>query len=92
MKTTTKIHKRKAYDGCIFCDHEHAAATIHDFKFDEARTPFDYAVCANHLCTLVLRCLPPADVLRLRRLAGADVFNVHDDFYDEGGNALQPKG
>jgi hypothetical protein len=73
---------------CVFCDHPFPAATLHDFKFDEARTPFDYAVCQNHLLLLAMHRLQPADVLKLRKLAGSDVFNVHDDFYDEEGNAV----
>jgi hypothetical protein len=77
---------------CVFCDRPFPAATIHDFKFDDARTPFDYAVCANHLTLLAMLRLPHADVLKLRLLARGDVFNIHDDFYDEKGNALQPRG
>ena len=34
--------------------------------------------------------LPPADVLSLRLVYGDDAFEVHGDFYDEAGNALQP--
>lgn len=76
---------------CLLCENN-VAATIHDFRFDEEHTQLDYDVCANHLTMLALLCLEPASVLKLRKLAKGDVFWSHDDFYDEDGNALQPKG
>ena len=47
------------------------------------------ALTTDELDQLVHRDLPPAQVLELRRLAGDEVFEVHADFYDDAGRALQ---
>ena len=77
---------------CVFCGSQMIAAKIHDFKHDGPSTRFEYDVCFNHIAPLVKKNLQPADVMKLRKAAGGDVFETHDDFYDEEGNALQPKG
>lgn len=87
-----KRNNRKLGGGtCVFCGSP-TSATIHDFKFDEERTRVDYEVCANHLVLLALCHLPKADVQKLRGLVDGEVFYTHGDFYDEDGEALQPKG
>jgi hypothetical protein len=76
---------------CLLCDSQKVAALIHDFKFDEERTHVEYSVCLYHCKRLIRKNLKPADVLKMRAHFGIDTFQIHDDFYDEKGNALQPK-
>lgn len=69
-----------------------AVATVHDFKFNEARTDVQWHVCEIHARTFERLNLHPNDVKALTKIAGVrETFMTHSDFYDEDGNAVQPR-
>jgi hypothetical protein len=76
---------------CFFCG-KPAIGLCVDFKMDQKADPRDveYAACAEHLEALAMRDLHPGEVSKLRDFYGEDTFMVHDDFYDEEGNAVEP--
>lgn len=78
---------------CTLCEHD-AAGVAHDFFFDDDRTPIDYPLCADCMTAVVLHRLTPEQYRKLRDALGetsADIsFNLHSDFYDADGNAVQP--
>ena len=87
MKGTKKAKKKFE---CVLCGCDVKGVTIHDFKFDKARTDVDWQLCPNHGLTWALRRLTPEQVKRVRELAGGETFHTHGDFYDEAGRSLQP--
>ncbi len=50
-----------------------------------------YTLCPDHLRSLVNCRLSAKDAKKLIEKHGNETFYLHDDFYDEKGNALQPK-
>lgn len=74
---------------CVLCGSP-SCATLHDFKFDKKHTDIDWPVCRKHLDSWIKRHLLPEEVLKIRKLAGCDTFDTHDDFYDQEGNSIQP--
>ena len=76
---------------CLICGSKTVAANVHDFRLDEKRTFVSYELCGEHLKYLAGLCLIPSEVSAIRGHAGCVTFNIHDDFYDNGGWAIQPR-
>lgn len=79
------------FSECVVCGVKIAGITLYDFKLDEERTRLTWDFCPNHAILAVGHCLPSGVVMRMREIAGCETFATHDDFYDEVGNAVQPK-
>lgn len=82
---------------CCMCGTSyHAGITVHDFKFDEPRTPHDWHFCPNCSVTtgvrMISNALTPEEFKKLRAQVDVVTFQLHEDFYDDEGNALQPVG
>lgn len=79
-------NEQRAYE-CEFC-----GETIVPYLITGDMSGDSYAVCANCHIALVMVCLSPKQYLRAKD-HGGDVnrFYLHDDFYTEFGEALQPK-
>lgn len=85
-----KVDKRR----CAVCHH---LGTVRYLTFPlHSRRPVEVDICAEHLRSLVARRLGPHAFEQLRRqfyvlgLEAADIFLLHEAFYDEQGRALQP--
>jgi hypothetical protein len=76
---------------CDSCGVNVSVCTVHDFKFDEIRTGIDWHLCPTCSVAWALRNLPAKTILKFREVAGMDTFLTHEDFYDEKGNACQPR-
>lgn len=81
---------------CAVCHH---LGTLRYLTFPlRSRRPIEIDLCAEHLRSLVGRRLGPHAFEQLRRqlralgLDAAEVFLLHDAFYDDNGRALQPAG
>ena len=81
---------------CAVCHH---LGTLRYLTFPlHSRRPVEIDLCAEHLRGLVARRLGPHAYEQLRRqlaaldLHPAEVFLLHDAFYDTNGRALQPAG
>src|SRR5262245_48947939 len=79
---------------CGVCHH---LGTVRYLTFPlHSRRPVELDLCAEHLRAMVGRRLGPHAFEQLRRqlyvlgLEAADVFLLHDAFYDEQGRAIQP--
>lgn len=79
---------------CAICHHQ---GTIRYLTFPlHSRRPVEVDLCAEHVRALIARRLGPHSFEQLRRqlcalgLEVADIFLLHDAFYDEHGRALQP--
>jgi hypothetical protein len=79
---------------CAICHHLGAVRYV-TFPL-HSRRPIEIELCAEHLRALVARRLGPHAFEQLRRqlstlgLEVAEVFLLHDAFYDENGRAIQP--
>lgn len=81
---------------CAVC---HYLGTVRFLTFPlHSRRPIETDLCAEHLRAIVSRRLGPHAFEQLRRqLSGlgldpAEIFLLHDAFYDENGRAIQPAG
>jgi hypothetical protein len=81
---------------CAVCHHQ---GTLRYLTFPlHSRRPVEIDLCAEHIRGLVGRRLGPHAYEQLRRqlaafsLHPAEVFLLHDAFYDRNGRALQPAG
>ena len=83
------VKKKKKFE-CVLCGCETKGITVHDFKFDKARTDVDWQLCPNHSLTWLLRRLEPEQVEKVRSIAGCETFHTHGDFYDAEGYSVQP--
>jgi hypothetical protein len=79
---------------CIICSR---VGTLRFLTYPlRAKAPVDMDLCAEHLRSLVGRCLRPEAFRRLSRrlaqlhLSSGEIFLLHDAFYDKNGRALQP--
>jgi hypothetical protein len=79
---------------CTICSH---LGTVRYITFPLVPTdPIEMDLCADHFRALVSRRLLPHSFLKLRRLLNTlelrteQVFLLHEAFYDESGQALQP--
>lgn len=79
---------------CAVCHHLGAVRFV-TFPL-HSRRPIEIELCPEHLRALVARRLGPHAFEQLRRqletlgLEAAEVFLLHEAFYDEQGRALQP--
>jgi len=80
----------KALGGSIPSLKHGGAGKIVEYKFDFARTEIEYSCCVEHMKAIADLNLRPNEVKALQGLFGV-TFNTHDDFYDEDGNAVQPR-
>lgn len=90
------IQERTDRRRCAVC---HYQGTVRFLTFPlHCRRPVELDLCAEHLRALVGRRLGPHAFEQLRRqlyvlgLETAEIFLLHDAFYDEKGRALQPSG
>ncbi len=66
---------------CDICDYDKPLTLIdHDVVF---------VLCPNHLFKLVTHDLSPEEAKKLIKKHGNKTFYLHNDFYDDQGNALQ---
>lgn len=79
---------------CAVCHH---LGTVRYVTFPlHTRRPVEVELCSEHVRALVARRLGPHAFEQLRRqlhglgMEVADVFLLHDAFYDDHGRALQP--
>jgi hypothetical protein len=79
---------------CAVCHH---LGTVKYITFPlHSRTPIEIELCSEHLRALVARRLGPHAFEQLRRqlhslqLEVAEIFLLHEAFYDEYGRAIQP--
>jgi hypothetical protein len=79
---------------CAICHH---LGTVRFVTFPlHSRRPVEIDMCAEHLRSLIARRLGPHAFEQLRRqlwnlsLEVADIFLLHEAFYDQQGRALQP--
>ena len=81
---------------CCMCGTPYPGITVHDFKFDTPRTPHDWHFCPNCSATtgvrMINRALVPEEFNKLCDQVDMITFNLHEDFYDGEGNALQLHG
>lgn len=56
--------------------------------FKDSKT--EYQVCSDHVIKLLKYNLSPSEWMVLSAKYGKNAFLLHDDFYDEVGNAMQP--
>jgi hypothetical protein len=77
---------------CVICGSTVCGAIIPDFKFDNEKTEINWVFCRNCSITwavkLILCNLNNNQYKKLFSIHGM-TFLLHDDFYDEDGNALQ---
>ncbi len=88
------IIERAERNRCVICSH---IGTIRFLTHPlRASAPVEMDLCAEHLRTLVGRCLRPWAFRQLTRqldrlgLSSGEIFLLHDAFYDRNGKALQP--
>jgi hypothetical protein len=75
---------------CAACGAPKNAAMFNDFCVDGDHRIVKWPACAECLLQTVRLNLTPMKVKNLRAYAEGELFNTHDDFYDEYGNAVQP--
>lgn len=79
---------------CSICDHL-GTVSFHTFPLNAA-TPVEIDLCPEHLRCLIARRLGPFAYNQLRRqlnflgISAAEIFLLHDAFYDPTGQAIQP--
>lgn len=78
---------------CAACGALKNAAMVNDFCVDDPnRRTVKWPACAECLRETAMLNLTPMKVKNLRAYAEGELFNTHGDFYDEFGNAEQPRG
>jgi hypothetical protein len=78
---------------CAACGSLKNAAMVNDFCVDDPkRRTVKWPACAECLREMAMLNLTPQKVKNLRAYAEGELFNTHDDFYDQFGNAVQPRG
>ncbi len=94
MGETDPVIERIDRRCCAVCHHQ---GTVRYLTFPlHSRRPVELDLCAEHLRALVGRRLGPHAFEQLRRqlyalgLEAADIFLLHDAFYDDQGRAIQP--
>lgn len=77
---------------CAACGALKNAAMVNDFCVDDPnRRIVKWPACAECLRETAMLNLTPMKVKNLRSYAEGELFNTHGDFYDEFGNAEQPR-
>lgn len=77
---------------CAACGALKNAAMLNDFIVDEPdRRSVKWPACAECLRQTAMLNLTPMKVKNLRAYAEGELFSTHGDFYDEFGNAVQPR-
>ena len=78
----------KDIEKCALCSSVMKCITVHDFMMDKDKGKIDWQLCPNHALIWMMRCLEPADVLKIRSLAGGVTFHTHEDFYGKEGDDI----
>jgi hypothetical protein len=94
MGEAQPIIERAEKNRCAICAH---IGTIRFLTYPlRSSSAVEMDLCAEHLRTLVGRCLRPWAFRQLTRqldrlgLSSGEIFLLHDAFYDRNGHALQP--